>query len=508
MDIDSSGSFQKKYGLLMLTTFLISGCSIVYELIISAISSYLVGNSTLQYSTVIGLYMFAMGCGSYLSRFMRRSLFDWFVTVELLVGLAGGTCSLVLFLAHLYIASYALVMYAEVIIIGALVGAEIPLLTRIIENDGSSLRITISSIFSFDYIGGLAGSIAFPLLLLPHLGYFATAFLMGFLTTAAAGVIVWKYRRRIVRAGAFRNLAAAACVLMAAGMLGSESIGRFIEGGLYRDRVIYSEISEYQHIVVTRHRDDVRLYIDGNLQFSSMDEYRYHEALVHVPMSMLEKPRDVLILGGGDGLAAREVLKYPETGITLVDLDRSMTDLSSRLRIITDINQGSLSSPRVRIINDDAYKFLERNKRQYDLILVDLPDPNNEALSKLYSNVFYRLCGRALRPGGILNVQSTSPYYARKAFWSIGRTLESEGFSVRPFHLEVPSFGDWGFNMAAKGGFPVPHPITVPTRFLDETSMKAMFVFAKDERTDDVEINRLSRPVIIGYYNDAVADWN
>ena len=186
MNTDSSGSFQKKYGLLMLTTFLISGCSIVYELIISAISSYLVGNSTLQYSTVIGLYMFAMGCGSYLSRFMRRSLFDWFVSVELLVGLAGGTCSLVLFLAHLYIASYAVVMYAEVIIIGALVGAEIPLLTRIIEDDGHNLRITLSSIFSFDYIGGLVGSIAFPLLLLPHLGYFATAFLMGLFNTIAA----------------------------------------------------------------------------------------------------------------------------------------------------------------------------------------------------------------------------------------------------------------------------------------------------------------------------------
>ena len=130
---------------------------------------------------------------------------------------------------------------------------------------------------------------------------------------------------------------------MAFGLLYSESISRFIEGGLYRDRVIYSEISEYQHIAVTRHRDDIRLYIDGNLQFSSMDEYRYHEALVHVPMAMLENPRDVLILGGGDGLAAREVLKYPGTQITLVDLDKAMTDLSSRLRIITDINRGSLT---------------------------------------------------------------------------------------------------------------------------------------------------------------------
>ena len=508
MNTDSSGSFQKKYGLLMLTTFLISGCSIVYELIISAISSYLVGNSTLQYSTVIGLYMFAMGCGSYLSRFMRRSLFDWFVSVELLVGLAGGTCSLVLFLAHLYIASYAVVMYAEVIIIGALVGAEIPLLTRIIEDDGHNLRITLSSIFSFDYIGGLVGSIAFPLVLLPHLGYFATAFLMGLFNTIAAGLVVWKYRRRIIRAAAFRHLAVLACILMAFGLLYSESISRFIEGGLYRDRVIYSEISEYQHIAVTRHRDDIRLYIDGNLQFSSMDEYRYHEALVHVPMAMLENPRDVLILGGGDGLAAREVLKYPGTQITLVDLDKAMTDLSSRLRIITDINRGSLSSPRVMIINDDAYKFLERTDRKFDLILVDLPDPNNEALSKLYSNVFYRLCGRALRKGGILNVQSTSPYYARRAFWSIGKTLMSEGFEVRPYHLEVPSFGDWGFNMASKDGFPAPHPISVSTRFLDDGSMKAMFVFAKDERADDVEVNRLSRPVIIGYYNDAAADWN
>ena len=218
----------KKYRLLMLTTLIISGCSMCYELIISAISSYLVGNSTLQYSTVIGLYMFAMGCGSYLSRFMRRSLFDWFVSVELLVGLAGGTCSLVLFLAHLYIASYAVVMYAEVIIIGALVGAEIPLLTRIIEDDGHNLRITLSSIFSFDYIGGLVGSIAFPLLLLPHLGYFATAFLMGLFNTIAAGLVVWKYRRRIIRAAAFRHLAVLACILMAFGLLYSESISRFI----------------------------------------------------------------------------------------------------------------------------------------------------------------------------------------------------------------------------------------------------------------------------------------
>ena len=231
----------KKYRLLMLTTLIISGCSICYELIISAVSSYLVGDSTLQYSVTIGLYMCAMGLGSYLSKYMKKDLFNWFVGIEIGVGLIGGISSLVLFLANLYLEQYQLVMYAEIIVIGTFVGAEIPILTRIIEQDEENLRITISSIFSFDYIGGLIGSIAFPLLLLPHLGYFATAFLVGSMNALAAILIVFKYANRIKDVLTYKIAAVGLFVCMIVGAIFSENISDVIEGGLYRDNIILSE---------------------------------------------------------------------------------------------------------------------------------------------------------------------------------------------------------------------------------------------------------------------------
>lgn len=279
----------KKYRLLMLTTLIISGCSICYELIISAVSSYLLGDSTLQYSVTIGLYMSAMGLGSFISKYMKKHLFDWFVLIEIGVGVMGGISALILFLANLYLDSYQLVMYGEIIIIGTFVGVEIPLLTRIIEGDAENLRITISSIFSFDYIGGLIGSIAFPLLLLPQLGYFATAFLTGSMNILAAILIVFKYSDRIRKPAIFKSITVLLFVFMMWGVLFSENISNYVEGGLYRDRVILSEQTQYQHIVLTRHKDDLRLFIDGNVQFCSLDEYRYHEALVHIPMSQAAK---------------------------------------------------------------------------------------------------------------------------------------------------------------------------------------------------------------------------
>lgn len=491
----------------MLTTLIISGCSICYELIISAVSSYLVGDSTLQYSITIGLYMSAMGLGSFVSKYMKKNLFNWFVLVEIGVGIMGGISSLVLFLANLYLDSYELVMYVEIIVIGTFVGVEIPLLTRIIEGDEENLRLTLSSIFSFDYIGGLIGSIAFPLLLLPQLGYFATAFLTGTMNMIAAMLIIYKYAERIKRASAFKLVTAVLFFFLLCGMLFSENISSFVEGGLYRDTVILSKQTPYQKIVMTKHRDDLRLFIDGNVQFCSLDEYRYHEALVHIPMSKAVKREHVLVLGGGDGLAVRELLKYEDTRIVLVDLDEEMIRLCSEDKNITALNENSLLNDRLTIVNQDAYKFLEENEMQFDVILVDLPDPNNESLNKLYTNVFYRMCGNALTEDGILTVQSTSPYYAAKAFWCIHKTLESEGFYVKPYHLQVPAFGDWGFNMASKKELDDSFDIAIDTRYLSNDNVMALFSFGKDERAEDVEVNRLSKPKLIQYYSEAVRNW-
>lgn len=497
----------KKYRLIMLTTLIISGCSICYELIISAVSSYLLGDSTLQYSVTIGLYMSAMGLGSFISKYMKKNLFDWFVLIEIGVGIMGGISALILFLANLYLDQYQLVMYGEIIIIGTFVGVEIPLLTRIIEGDAENLRITLSSIFSFDYIGGLLGSIAFPLLLLPQLGYFATAFLTGSMNILAAILIVFKYSERIRKPIIFKAVTLFLFAFMMWGVLFSENISDYIEGGLYRDRVILSEQTQYQHVVLTRHKDDLRLFIDGNVQFCSLDEYRYHEALVHIPMSQAAKKDKVLILGGGDGMAVRELLKYEETQITLVDLDPEIIRICSENPIIAELNQNSLKSDRLHIVNDDAYRYLEENEEAYDVIIVDLPDPNNESLNKLYTNIFYRLCKNSLTKDGILVVQSTSPYYATKAFWCIGKTLESEGFFVKPYHLQVPAFGDWGFHLASKEELGDNYNITVETKYLSEDNVDALFSFGKDEIAEDVEINSLSRPVLIQYYSEAVKNW-
>lgn len=497
----------KNYKLLMLTTLIISGCSICYELIISAVSSYLVGDSTLQYSITIGLYMSAMGLGSFLSKYMKKNLFNWFITVEIGVGLIGGMSALVLFLANLYLNSYQLIMYVQIIIIGTFVGAEIPLLTRIIEEGEENLRVTLSSIFSFDYIGGLVGSIAFPLLLLPQLGYFATAFFTGTMNIVAAILIIFKYSDKIKNVLYYKIATGVIFVVMLIGMLFSENISRYIENGLYRDNIILSKHTKYQHIVMTRHRDDTRLFIDGNVQFCSLDEYRYHEVLVHIPMSKAVNKDRVLVLGGGDGLAVRELLKYKNTQITLVDLDEEMIKLCTENKIISDLNQKSLESDRLTVCVQDAYEFLENNDTLFDVIIVDLPDPNNESLNKLYTNIFYRLCSNSLVDDGILAVQSTSPYYAPKAFWCINNTLESEGFYVKPYHLQVPAFGDWGFNMASKKELDNNYNIEVETKYLDNDNCQALFYFGKDEMDTQVEINRLSKPSLIQYYNEAVKNW-
>jgi spermidine synthase len=497
----------KKYRLLMLTTLIISGCSICYELIISAVSSYLVVDSTLQYSVTIGLYMCAMGLGSFLSKYMKKDLFNWFVGIEIGVGLIGGISSLVLFLANLYLEQYQLVMYAEIIVIGTFVGAEIPILTRIIEQDEENLRVTISSIFSFDYIGGLVGSTAFPLLLLPHLGYFATAFLVGSMNALAAILIVFKYAKRIKDAAIYKTAAVGLFVCMIIGAIFSENISDVIEGGLYRDNIILSEHTQYQHIVMTKHKDDLRLFIDGNIQFCSLDEYRYHEALVHIPMTQASCKEKVLVLGGGDGLAVRELLKYPETEITLVDLDAEMLEICRTDPQVSALNEGALDSERLTVVVDDAYRYLEGTTERYDVILVDLPDPNNDALNKLYTNIFYRLCGNHLTDDGVLAVQSTSPYYAKKAYWCVAKTLESEGFFVDSYHLQVPAFGDWGFHMAAKQELSKEYDLTIETKYLSEENIPALFAFGKDEVDTDVEINSLAHPILLHYYSDAVRNW-
>ncbi|WP_010681218.1 polyamine aminopropyltransferase [Acetivibrio cellulolyticus] len=502
---------EKKFDgrLLLVATLLISICSIIYELMISSISTYLNGDSIKQFSVTIGLYMSAMGIGSYISKFVKENLFNKFIFIELSTGLLGGFSTFILFMSNIYTKIYYLVMYLIIIAIGILVGLEIPLLTRIIEENNSNIRINLANIFTFDYIGGLLGSLAFPLILFPQLGFITTSFLVGCINIFVSFLILYKYRMFIKSYKKIRIIIIVAFLIITGFLLNGGIIATKIEDGLYRDDIIYSKQTMYQKIVMTKHKDDLRLFLDGNIQFSSVDEYRYHEALVHIPFMFAKNHQRILILGGGDGLAAREMLKYKDVKeIVLVDIDAEMTELCKNNKQIAGLNEASLSDKKVTILNEDAYLYVSKNENKFDVIVIDLPDPNTEVLNKLYTNVFYNYVKANLNKDGVAVVQSTSPYYAKKSFWCINKTLSTQFKNVIPYHIQVPAFGEWGFNLVYDGEVSTGN-LEIQTKYLTDENIKSLFVFGKDEKVDldTIKINDMFKPALIEYYNNDVENW-
>lgn len=302
----------------------VATCGIVYELLIGAASSQLLGDAITQYSLTIGLYLSAMGLGSWLSQHLERRLFGWFLGTELGVGALGGFSVLLLFWVYANAPdAYPFAQYGLTLALGSLVGLEVPVLMRLLESK-AELRYNAAYVLSLDYLGGLVGSVAFPLALLPWLGLVRTALLMGLLNVAVALLGAWRYRPGFFKRRPVFGLVSAALGLgLGACMVQAQSLEAMMEESLYRDTIVVAQQTPYQRIVLTRSGTELRLYLNGNLQYASSDEHRYHEALVQVPVAFLgAAPREVLVLGGGDGLAARELLKHPGVKrVDLVDLD-------------------------------------------------------------------------------------------------------------------------------------------------------------------------------------------
>ncbi len=486
---------------LFLSVFLIAACGLVYELIAGTLASYLLGDSVLQFSTVIGSYLFAMGIGSFLSRYLTRGLVARFVSIELMVGLVGGFSSTLLFLGFAYGRGFRFQLYGFVVAIGVLVGLEIPLLMRILK-DRFEFRDLVAHVLTFDYLGALGASLLFPLVLVPRLGLARSALLFGAINAAVALWSTFLFREQLGRAGSLR----ASCILglaaIGAGFASADRITTAAEDNIYADEVIFARNTPYQRIVLTKWKDDVRLFLSSHLQFSSRDEYRYHEALVHPGLAALPEARRVVVLGGGDGLAVREILRHPNVErITLVDLDPEMTRLFSSHPQLRQLNGGALTSPRVRIVNADAFPWLERTAETFDFAVVDFPDPTNYSLGKLYTTAFYRLLAKRLSPGGLAAVQSTSPLFARQSFWCIAETMRTAGFSTHPYHAYVPSFGEWGFVLGALGPYRPPAALPAGLRFLTAATLPQLFDFPRDMARIEVEPNRLNNQVLVRYYD-------
>ncbi|MGC4100237.1 polyamine aminopropyltransferase [Ferruginibacter sp.] len=490
--------------ILLIAVFCIATCGLIYELVAGTLASYLLGDSVTQFSTIIGTYLFAMGIGSFFSKYFNNDILKWFIKIEILIGLIGGFSSATLFLLFPLVVSFRLVLYVMVLITGVLVGLEIPLLMRILK-DKIEFKDLVSKVFSFDYIGALLASLIFPLILVPHLGLIRTSLFFGIINIAVGWYLAHYFTAQIKQAGLIKAIAILALLVEVVAFVFSDNIMSYSESLTYRDNVVYATSSPYQRIVITKNKRELRLHLNGNLQFSSADEYRYHEALVHPALSSVTDLKNVLVLGGGDGLAVREILKYPSVEkIQLVDLDAVMTKLFSTQEILVKLNEGSLSNKKVTVKNEDAFLWLTNCKQKYDAVVVDFPDPSNFSIGKLYSTMFYDLLKKVINPGGVAVIQSTSPYVAPKSFWCINNTIRAAGFFTMPYHNYVPSFGEWGYIIASADSdrhWFVNYPAGL--KFLNPAVMQQMFVFPQDmQYNKPVPANKLNNQVLVGYFEE------
>ncbi len=501
-----SPSSKARGAVLVAAIFFAAGAGLVYELIAGTLSSYLLGDSVTQFSVVIGIFLSAMGLGSYLSGKVKKDLASWFVAVEIAAGLLGGLSALAAFAAFALTQSYQFVLLGSVVVVGTLVGFEIPLVVRILR-ELEALEDALAHALAADYMGALFASICFPFLLLPYFGLVRAGLVMGILNVLVGAFTLHVFREdigkhyRSLAIGTFLSLA----ILFAAMIFAGASVG-WLENQLYQDEVVHAETTKAARLVLTRWRGDIRLYLNGHLQFSSVDEYRYHETLVHPAMLASERRNHILILGGGDGLAAREVLRYAEVkSIDLVDIDPRLTELFSTRPMLTDLNQNSLNHPKVTVLNTDAMAFLEKTTKHYDVIMADLPDPSTPSLGKLYSRSFYQLVGRRLAEGGMFVTQATSPFRSREAFWTIKQTIEAaqihadphRKFQARGMNIVVPTFGTWGFILAgAQKPDPTARRIQVPTRFIRDEYIPGLFTFPKDMAESPQSVSQLNDPQV------------
>lgn len=499
----------KRPPILFLNVLIIAACGLAYELLAGTVASYVIGDSVTQFSLIIGLYLSALGVGAWLSRFLDDELARRFVEVEIGVALIGGLSAPLLFFGFARLQWFQLFLFLVVFVIGVLVGLELPILMRILEQE-LEFKDLVSRVLSFDYLGSLFAAVLFPLFLVPRIGIVRTSILFGFLNGCVALYGTWLLAPLIrERLNGLRVRAGLVMLILVVAFINANRLTSLAEEDLFADEIVYATSSQYQRIVITRGKSGFHLFLNGNLQFSSADEYRYHEALVHPALSSVPALHHVLILGGGDGLALREVLKYASVQqVTLVDLDPRMTGLSRAFPPLAALNHASFSDRRVTVINQDAMIWLGTNRKRFDAAIIDFPDPNNFALGKLYTTRFYHLLRASLSPEASVAVQCTSPLFARRSYWCVIRTMEAAGFSVRPYQTTVPSFGVWGFALARLHPFAVPDRVPARLSFLDAPTLATMFVFSPDMAAVPVEINRLDNQSLVRYYEEEWKKWS
>lgn len=509
-----------KSNILKLCLFATGLSGIVAEYILATLATYFLGDSVFQWTMVLSVMLFSMGLGSRISKWMEDHLLEKFIVIEFTLSvLVGISAALAYFLAA-YTAVVGFVIYGLSILIGLMIGMEIPLVVRL--NDTfEELKVNVSTVMEKDYYGSLLGGVFFVFIGLPYLGLTYTPFVLGAVNFMVALLLLifindWI---RPERRWLFRLGAVLVVLILGLGAYFAQTIVLFGEQMRYRDKVVYSDQSRYQNIVITQWKEHYWFYLNGNQQLSTLDEHLYHEPMTHPLIKLVGHAEDVLVLGGGDGCVVRELLHYDHIKtITLVDLDPKVTQLAKEHPIFVEMNDSALYSPKVKIINADAYSFLETTLNFYDAIIADFPDPKSIELARLFSLEFYQMAYRQLRPMGGIIVQAGSPYYATKAFECVNKTMRAAGFSTAKLHNQIMSLGQWGWVLGSKA-IPqdslVPalqrlHFDDIPTRWLNHDAMLHITSFGKPLvplDTAGIQINRVHDPVLNTYYLKGNWDW-
>jgi spermidine synthase len=482
----------------------------IYELALLTLATSLHGGGIVATSLIVAGYVAALGAGALLVKPLLTHEAITFIAVETLLAIVGGFSAAALYVTFSFVGDSLWVLVVGTALIGCLVGAEVPLLMTLLQRGrlagAADTGRVLANLNAADYLGALLGGLSWPFILLPHLGMIRGAAVTGIINLAAAAVVAIFLLRHMVSP---RMLATALCVLAAAlalittVLVNADDIEITSRQRLYADPIIAYERSPYQEIVVTRRGDDTRLYLDGGLQFSTHDEYRYTESLVYPALG--EGARSVLVLGGGDGLADRDLLSQPGVNrIVQVELDPAVIRLARTT--LRAANGGALDNPRVNLVMADAMLWLRDAHPDvtppsgFDAVIVDMPDPDTPVLGRLYSTEFYALITRALAPRGLLVVQTGSPYSTPTVFWRAVNTIESAGYAVTPYHVYVPTFGDWGFVLARRGEVsPTPKvPLNAPPlRFLNQQVLDSATVFSADVGPRKLEPSTLEHPRIV-----------
>lgn len=509
---------KKQSNILKLALFATGLSGIVAEYILSTLATYFLGNSVLQWTMILSIMLFSMGLGSRISRAFNENLLQKFVLIEFTLSVLTAFVSVITYSASAYYGHPGVVIYLLSTIIGLLIGMEIPIVMRL-NDQFEELRVNVSTVMENDYYGSLLGGVFFAFVGLPYLGLTYTPFVLGSINFLVACGLFYILKSAIEKKKKkqLSFITLGVMLVIVTGCLTAAPIIKNGEEKRYKDEVIFEKQTKYQKIVITKDRDEFWLFINGNQQLSSIDEVMYHEPLVHPVMNLSKNPANVLVMGGGDGGAVREILKYETVKtITVVDLDPVMTQLGQEYDLLVKMNENALTNSKVKIINTDGYNYLEDNTEYYDLIIIDLPDPKTVELGRLYSFEFYKMCGKRLRPNGLIITQAGSPYYAAEAFYCIDKTIQEAGFTTVPLHNQVITLGEWGWILGVKKGTQQQLKTAlknltfdeINTQWINNEAMTLMTSFGKSVFMKDsvVEVNKIHNPVLYKYYLDGQWD--